>query len=89
MMPEEAIAAIETQRGDELMSFAKVIELSSTSTESFEDAIQKGIARASKTLKNVQGAWVKEQQVSVENGKISNYRVNLMVTFILGDSDVD
>jgi dodecin len=89
MMPEEAIAAIETQRGDELMSVAKVIELSSTSTESFEDAIQKGIARASKTLKNVQGAWVKEQQVSVENGKISNYRVNLMVTFILGDSDVD
>jgi hypothetical protein len=70
------------------MSVAKVIELSSTSTQSFEDAIQKGVARATKTLKNVQGAWVKEQQVSVENGKISNYRVNLMVTFILGDGDV-
>ena len=71
------------------MSVAKFIELSSTSTQSFEDAIQKGVARASKTLKNVQGAWVKEQQVSIENGKISNYRVNLMVTFILGDADVD
>jgi hypothetical protein len=70
------------------MSVAKVIELSSTSTQSFEDAIQKGVARATKTLKNVQGAWVKEQQVSVENGKISSYRVNLMVTFILGDGDV-
>jgi dodecin len=70
------------------MSVAKVIELSSTSTQSFEDAIQKGVARATKTLKNVQGAWVKEQQVSVENGKISSYRVNLMVTFILGDSDI-
>jgi dodecin len=70
------------------MSVAKVIELSSTSTQSFEDAIQKGVARAAKTLKNVQGAWVKEQQVSVENGKISSYRVNLMVTFILGDSDI-
>jgi flavin-binding protein dodecin len=70
------------------MSVAKVIELSSTSTKSFEDAVEKGVARATKTLKNVQGAWVKEQQVSVENGKISNYRVNLMVTFILGDGDV-
>jgi hypothetical protein len=70
------------------MSVAKVIELSSTSTQSFEDAIQKGVARATKTLKNVQGAWVKEQQVSVENGKIASYRVNLMVTFILGDGDV-
>ena len=70
------------------MSVAKVIELSSTSTTSFEDAIQKGVDRACKTLKNVQGAWVKEQQVSIENGKISTYRVNLMVTFILGDADV-
>ena len=70
------------------MSVAKVIELSSTSTKSFEDAVEKGIARATKTLKNVQGAWVKEQQVSVENGKIASYRVNLMVTFILGDGDV-
>ena len=69
------------------MSVAKVIELSSTSTKSFEDAVEKGIARATKTLKNVQGAWVKEQQVSIENNRIASYRVNLMVTFILGDAD--
>jgi hypothetical protein len=69
------------------MSVAKVIELSATSTQSFEDAIQQGVARATKTLKNVQGAWVKEQQVTIENGRISRYRVNLMVTFILGDAD--
>lgn len=71
------------------MSVAKVIELTATSKQSFEDAIQKGVARATKTLKNVQGAWVKEQQVSIENGKIAGYRVNLMVTFILGDGDSD
>ncbi len=71
------------------MSVAKVIELTSTSTKSFEDAIQKGVDRACKTLKGVQGAWVKEQQVSIENNRITSYRVNLMVTFILGDSDAD
>ena len=70
------------------MSVAKVIELTSTSTQSFEDAIQQGVARATKTLKNVQGAWVKEQQVSIENGRIAGYRVNLMVTFVL-DGNVD
>lgn len=67
------------------MSIAKVIEVSSTSTKSFEDAIQSGIARASKTLENVEGAWVKEQKVSVKDGKITEYRVNLMVTFVLAD----
>lgn len=70
------------------MSVAKVIELTATSKTSFEDAIQQGVARASKTLKNVQGAWIKEQQVEVEDGKISGYRVNLMVTFVL-DGGVD
>ena len=70
------------------MSVAKVIELTATSNESFEDAIQQGVARASKTLKNVQGAWIKEQQVNIENGRISGYRVNMMVTFVL-DGDVD
>ena len=69
------------------MSVAKVIELSSTSTKSFEDAVQKGVDRACKTLKGVQGAWVKEQQVSIENNRITSYRVNLMITFILGDAD--
>lgn len=70
------------------MSVAKVIELTATSKTSFEDAIQQGVARASKTLKNVQGAWIKEQQVEVEDGQISGYRVNLMVTFVL-DGGVD
>ena len=72
------------------MSVAKVIELTSTSRQSFEDAIQQGVARASSTLKNVQGAWIKEQQVSIEDGRITAYRVNLMITFVLdggGDDD--
>ena len=70
------------------MSVAKVIELTATSNESFEDAIQQGVARGSKTLKNVQGAWIKEEQVNIENNRFSAYRVNLMVTFVL-DGDVD
>jgi flavin-binding protein dodecin len=70
------------------MSVAKVIELTATSNDSFEDAIEQGVARASKTLENVQGAWIKEQQVNIENGRISGYRVNMMVTFVL-DGDVD
>jgi len=69
------------------MSVAKVIEISSTSAKSFEDAIQTGITRANKTLKNVEGAWIKEQKVMVKDGKISGYRVNMMVTFVL-DGDI-
>ena len=71
------------------MSVAKVIELTATSSKSFEDAIQQGVARAAKTLKNVEGAWIKEQQVVIKNGKVSGYRVNMMVTFVLGDSNAD
>ena len=67
------------------MSVAKVSEISATSTKSFEDAIQQGITRASKTLRNVRGAWVKEHQVRCENGKIVEYQVNMMVTFVLDD----
>lgn len=67
------------------MAVAKVSEISSTSTVSFEDAIQQGIARASKTLRNVKSAWIKEQQVRVQDGKITEYQVNLMLTFILED----
>ena len=70
------------------MSVAKVIELTSTSKQSFEDAIQQGVSRATKTLKNVQGAWIKEQQVHIESDRITGYRVNMMVTFVLdGDGD--
>ena len=65
------------------MSVARVTEIISSSKKSFEDAIQMGIDRAAKTLKNVEGAWVKEQKVIVKNGKISEYRVDLKVTFIL------
>ena len=61
----------------------KVVEITAASTKSFEDAIAKGIDRASKTLKNVRGAWVKEQKVVVKEGKIVQYRVDLMVTFLL------
>ena len=67
------------------MSVARVTEIVSSSKKSFEDAIEKGIRRAAKTLKNVEGAWVKEQKVIVKNGKISEYRVDLKVTFILID----
>jgi flavin-binding protein dodecin len=67
------------------MSVAKVSEISATSTKSFEDAIQQGLARASKTLRHIKGAWVKEHQVKCEEGKIVEYQVNMMVTFVLDD----
>ena len=68
------------------MSVAKVSEISATSTKSFEDAIQQGLARASKTLRHVRGAWIKEQEVRCgEDGKINEYKVNMMVTFVLDD----
>lgn len=65
------------------MSVAKVTEISSTSTVSFEDAIKQGIDRACKTLDQVKGAWISEQQVVVEDGAIVEYRVNMRVTFVL------
>ncbi len=67
------------------MSVAKVSEISATSTKSFEDAIQQGLARATKTLRHIRGAWVKEQHVHCEEGRITGYQVNMMVTFILDD----
>lgn len=69
------------------MSVAKVIEVSASSATSFEDAINQGISRASDTIDNVRGAWIKEQKVSIQNGKIVSYRVNMQVTFVLeGDA---
>jgi flavin-binding protein dodecin len=68
-----------------MMSVAKVSEISATSTKNFEDAIQTGLNRASKTLRNVKSAWIKEQTVRCKDGKISEYQVNMMVTFILDD----
>ncbi|MCB1801543.1 MAG: dodecin domain-containing protein [Gammaproteobacteria bacterium] len=67
------------------MSVAKVTEIIASSKTGFDDAVAKGIKRASKTLKGVTGAWVQSQQVVVKDGKISEYRVNLKVTFILND----
>ncbi len=64
---------------------ARISEISSSSPKSFEDAINIGIARAVKTLKNVTGAWVQDQKLVVTDGKISAYRVNLKVTFVLMD----
>ena len=67
------------------MSVARVTELISASAKSFEDAVQVGVSRAVKTLKNVEGVWVDNQKCVIENGKIAEYRVNLKVTFILED----
>jgi len=67
------------------MSIAKIIEISSESSKSFEDAIGEGIARASKTVKNIKTAWIKEQQVLVKGGKVVGYRVDMKVTFVLDD----
>ena len=65
------------------MSVAKIIELSAESPKSFEEAIQNGIAKASKTVHNIKSAWVKEQHVVIDNGKVALYRVDLNVTFVL------
>jgi dodecin len=65
------------------MSVATVTEISAISEKGFEDAIQQGIARATKTLRNVEGAWVKDQNVMIEDGNITGYKVNLEVTFVL------
>ena len=68
-----------------MSSVAKVSEISARSDKSFEDAIKLGIARASKTLRNVTSAWIKEQRLDVKGGKITGYQVNMMVTFVIDD----
>jgi flavin-binding protein dodecin len=65
------------------MAVARVTELSATSTKSFEDAIQQGLDRATKTLRNVKSAWIKEMRVALENDKVSEYQINMLVTFVL------
>ena len=67
------------------MSVAKVSEISATSSKSFEDAIQEGLNRATKTLRNIRGAWIKEQHVRCDKGRITEYQVNMMVTFVLDE----
>ena len=65
------------------MSIAKVVEVNSSSTKSFEDAIQSGIQKVTETVKNVQGAWINEQKVIINDNKISEYRVNLKISFLV------
>jgi dodecin len=72
-------------KGGSASSVAKVSEISARSAVGFEDAIQSGIARASKTLRNLRSAWVKEQRVEIRDGKVTSYQVNLAVTFTLDD----
>jgi flavin-binding protein dodecin len=67
------------------MSVAKVTEITASSTKSFEDAIQTGITRASKTLDQVQGTWIQDHEVQVSDGKITEYRVRMKITFVLKD----
>jgi flavin-binding protein dodecin len=73
------------QGKEKTMSVAKVSEISSASEKSFDDAIAQGIKRANKTLKNITGAWVQDQKLDVEDGKIVRYRVSMKVTFVLTD----
>lgn len=67
------------------MSVAKVIELSSTSAKSFEDALNQAVARATKSLHGVTSAWVKDQRVIIKDNRVSEYQVNVLVTFIMDD----
>ncbi len=67
------------------MSIARVTEITASSTKSFEDAVEQGINRASKTLDNISGAWVESQKVTVKDGKVQDFRVTMKVTFILKD----
>lgn len=68
------------------MSVARITEISSSSSESFEDAIKQGVARAAETLHGIRSAWVKEQEVQIENGKIELYKVIIKITFVLDES---
>jgi dodecin len=67
------------------MSVARVSEISSTSSQSFEDAIRQGIERATKTLRGVTAAWIKDQRVKLENGRATEYQVNMEITFVLDE----
>lgn len=67
------------------MSVARVTEISATSSTSFEDAINEGVSRATSTLRNVEGAWIKDMNVMIENNQITGYKVNMEVTFVLED----
>lgn len=67
------------------MSIAKVTEITASSSKSFEDALESGIARAAKTLENIQSAWIQDHEVAIDDGKITEYKVRMKVTFVLND----
>lgn len=69
------------------MSVAKVLELAAESTSSFDDALRQGISKASETVSGIRGAWIENQEVTIENGEITKYRVHMRVTFVLVDKD--
>ena len=69
------------------MAIAKVVEVTSSSQKSFEDAIQTGISKVTETVKNVQGAWINEQKVIIQDNKITEYRVNLKISFLVDYMD--
>lgn len=71
------------------MSVAKNIEITSTSPTSFEDAIEKGIARAARSVNNIRGAWIKEQKINIQDGRATEYQVMMILTFVLDDSSND
>jgi dodecin len=78
-----SVTVLDIQGQEGHMSVARITEISAESNKSFEDAIVRGIERANKTLKNVRGAWVQDQKITVESGRIAMYRVNLKITFVL------
>lgn len=67
------------------MSVARITEISASSSKGFKDAIESGVKRASKTLEGIKGAWIEDQEVVIEDGKITEYRVKMKVTFVLKD----
>ena len=73
------------QAGTKVATVARVTEITACSSKGFEDAIRVGIERATKTLRHVQGAWIKEQHVEIEDGRIVDYQVNMLITFLLED----
>ena len=73
------------KEGSSEMSVARVTEISATSSNSFEDAINEGVSRATSTLRNVEGAWIKDMNVMIEDGRVTGYKVNMEITFVLDE----
>jgi hypothetical protein len=84
-MARRARLPLRKERGGRTMAVARVTEISATSPQSFDEAVKVGIDRANKTLRNVEGCWIKDMNVEIENGAVKAYRVNMMVTFVLDD----